>query len=86
MQGGWQGPTAVGEKRCRGAEPGGGEKGRLRGSKLSSAVCAAVAPADACCALRCASACSSGCLGIRRRGGEGPAHQKLQSSHAAAYS
>ena len=60
------------------------KRGRLRGSKLSSAVCIAVAPADACCALRCASACSSGCLGTRWREGKDCAHQELQSSHAAA--
>ena len=50
--------TAVGEKRCSGAEPGGGEKGRFLGSKPSRADCMAEVPAAACCAARSASACS----------------------------
>ena len=48
----------MGENRCRGADPGGGEKGRFLGSKPSRAVCIAVVPADACCAACSASACS----------------------------
>ena len=50
--------TAVGEKRCSGADPGGGEKGRFLGSKPSRADCMAEVPAVACCAARSASACS----------------------------